>query len=65
MIGTLAARPDLVSVYGLARCIDGDDQLIPGDDLEDRMRQRLEFRGRELVDIGPDEPTTSGMWRRS
>jgi hypothetical protein len=60
MIGVLERRPDLASVYGLARCIDGDDQLVPGDDMEDRMRERFEYRGRDLVPISPDEPTTFG-----
>lgn len=58
LIEVLDRRPDLVSVYGLARCIDSDDGPIPGDDMADRMRERLEYRGRRLVAIGPDEPTT-------
>jgi glycosyltransferase involved in cell wall biosynthesis len=58
MTNVLYDRPDLVSVYGLARCIDSDDQPVPGDDLVDRMRERFEYRGRRLVPIGPREPTT-------
>jgi glycosyltransferase involved in cell wall biosynthesis len=58
LIAVLEARPDLVSVYGLARCIDGEDRLVPGDDMEERMRERFEYRGRSLVAISPDEPTT-------
>lgn len=58
MVAELDGRPDLVSVYGVARCIDADDQLIPGDDLAERMRERVEYRGAELVEVGPDEPTT-------
>jgi glycosyltransferase involved in cell wall biosynthesis len=58
MTAVLDARPDLVSVYGLARCIDADDQPVPGDDLPQRMRERFEFRGWNLVPILPSEPTT-------
>lgn len=58
MIGALEDRPDLVSVYGLARCIDSDDQPVPDDDLEDRMRERFEYRGRHLAAVAPHEPTT-------
>ncbi|NNE11594.1 MAG: glycosyltransferase family 2 protein [Ilumatobacter sp.] len=58
LIAELEAHPDWISVYGVARCIDADDELIPGDDLAERMRERREYRGHELVDVGPDEPTT-------
>jgi glycosyltransferase involved in cell wall biosynthesis len=58
MVAMLERRPDLVSVYGLARCIDADDNPVPGDDMEDRMRERFEYRGRDLVPISPDESTT-------
>jgi glycosyltransferase involved in cell wall biosynthesis len=34
MIAMLEDRPDLASVYGLARCIDAEDRLVPGDDME-------------------------------
>ena len=40
MMLELEARADLVSAYGLARCIDGDDEPVPGDDLADLMRER-------------------------
>lgn len=58
MTGMLEQRPDLVSVYGLARCIDADDRLVPGDDMVERMRERFEYRGSRLVPIEPHEPTT-------
>jgi GT2 family glycosyltransferase len=58
MIEALDTRSDWVSVYGIARCIDADDELIPGDDLQERMRERSEYRDDELVRVGPDEPTT-------
>ena len=58
MIVELETRADLVSVYGLARCIDSDDHLVPGDDLADRMRERFEYRGWDLTAVAPDEPTT-------
>lgn len=62
LTGHLDAHADLVSVYGLARCIDGDDQLIPGDDLQQSMHARFEYRGRQLVALSSDEPTTfAGM----
>ena len=37
---------------------DADDQPIPGDDLAEVMRERREYRGSELVDVAPSEPTT-------
>jgi glycosyltransferase involved in cell wall biosynthesis len=58
MTRELDDRPDLVAVYGLARCIDSDDRLLPGDDMELRMRERFEYRGRNLVPIESHEPTT-------
>ena len=58
MIAELDARPDLVSVYGLARCIDADDQPVTGDDLVQRMQERREFRDWKLVSLQPNEPTT-------
>ena len=58
MMVELEARADLVSAYGLARCIDGDDAPVPGDDLADLMRERLEYRGWHLTAVAPHEPTT-------
>lgn len=54
----LATRPDLVSVYGLAQCIDSEGKLVPGDDLEQQMLQRREYRGTQLVPIDETEPTS-------
>jgi glycosyltransferase involved in cell wall biosynthesis len=47
-----------VAVYGLACCIDDDDQPIPRDDLPARMRERQGVRDGGLVDVGPGEPIT-------
>ncbi len=58
LIGHLEVHPEHGSVYGLARCIDDSGELIPGDDLAERMRERLEFRDGRLTPIGLDEPTT-------
>jgi glycosyltransferase involved in cell wall biosynthesis len=58
LVAALRDRPDHVSAYGLASCIDADGNELPGDDLATRMRTRTEFRGGQLVEIGVDEPTT-------
>jgi GT2 family glycosyltransferase len=58
LMGELEAHPEFGSVYGLARCIDDDGAPIAGDDLEERMRERLELRNGRVTPIGPDEPTT-------
>lgn len=58
LVGVLDGTSDLVSAYGLARCIDGDGRPIAGDDLEDRMGERTELRGRRFVELFPDQPLT-------
>ncbi len=54
----LDANPAYVSAHSVARCIDGTGKQPPLDDLEDRMRERLGFRGRDVVALAPHEPTT-------
>jgi glycosyltransferase involved in cell wall biosynthesis len=58
LVAALRDRPDHVSAYGLASCIDADGNELPGDDLAAQMRKRTELRGGELVEIGADAPTT-------
>jgi glycosyltransferase involved in cell wall biosynthesis len=54
----LVQHPECVSVYGLAQCIDAEGNLIPGDDLEQRMRARVEYRGTVIAPLSEEEPTT-------
>ena len=58
LVGVLDTRPEYVSAYGLARCIDGDGRMVSGDDLESWMRCRRGYRSRRLVAIAAEEPTT-------
>jgi len=60
LVTMLDSHPEYVSCHCLARCIDGEGQLLPGDDLEQRCRDRRGFRGRHLVHVPPSEPTTFG-----
>jgi glycosyltransferase involved in cell wall biosynthesis len=58
LVGMLDSHPEYVAAYGVASCIDDDDQPIPGDDLSARMVERRGLRDGRLASIGPDEPTT-------
>jgi glycosyltransferase involved in cell wall biosynthesis len=58
LVGVLDAHPDYVSAHCLARCIDGDGNPPPGDDLEDRMRERVVLRDGHPVRLGLEDPTT-------
>jgi glycosyltransferase involved in cell wall biosynthesis len=60
MIAELEARPELVSVYGVASCIDDADRPIPGDDMAERMHERYEYRGSKLVPLAADASLTFG-----
>jgi cellulose synthase/poly-beta-1,6-N-acetylglucosamine synthase-like glycosyltransferase len=59
-IAALDAHPEYVGVHCLANCIDDDGQPLPGDNLEQLSRDRRGFKGRKLVTVAPDEPTTFG-----
>jgi len=56
----LYAHPEYVSVHGLARCINVEGLPLAGDDLEERMRDRHAYRGRQLVPMRPDESVDFG-----
>jgi glycosyltransferase involved in cell wall biosynthesis len=58
LIATLDDNRQYVASYGLARCIDHEGRLVPGDDLEERSRDRRGFRDGRLVRIPPQEPTS-------
>jgi GT2 family glycosyltransferase len=58
LVRTLDAHPEYVASYGLARCIDDEGRLLPGDDLEQRGRDRHGFRNGRLVRLDLDQPTT-------
>jgi GT2 family glycosyltransferase len=58
LLEMLEKHPEYVASHCLARCIDADGQPIPGDDLQQRSRDRHGFRGGHLVAVPPDQPTT-------
>jgi glycosyltransferase involved in cell wall biosynthesis len=58
LIEALEDRPELVSAYGLADCIDPDGRPVAGDDLEQQMRRRVAFRDGALTAVGDAEPTS-------
>jgi GT2 family glycosyltransferase len=58
LLAMLDERRDYVATHCLARCIDDDGRLVPGDDLEQRSRDRRGFRGRRVVPVPPQDPTT-------
>jgi len=58
LVAVLDEHPAYVSAHGLARCIDGDGNPPPGDDLEERMRERVALRDGHPVRLGPQDPTT-------
>ena len=58
LVAVLDAHPEYVSAHCLARCIDAQGCPLPGDDLEERSRDRRGFRGRHLVHLAPSDPTT-------
>jgi glycosyltransferase involved in cell wall biosynthesis len=58
LVAALDAQPELSSAHSIARCIDGDGQPLPGDDLEVQARRRTGFHGGRLVDAEPGQPTT-------
>jgi glycosyltransferase involved in cell wall biosynthesis len=60
LVRALQSNPRLVGAHGLARCIDEVGDFIPGDDLEERMRDRRAFRETKLVAMNPDEPVDFG-----
>jgi cellulose synthase/poly-beta-1,6-N-acetylglucosamine synthase-like glycosyltransferase len=60
LVATLDAHPEYVATHGLCRCIDSDGELVAGDDLEARSRDRCGFRGRGLIRLRSGEPTTFG-----
>jgi glycosyltransferase involved in cell wall biosynthesis/GT2 family glycosyltransferase len=57
LVGVLDAHPEYVAAHCLARCIDSEGRPIPGDDLEEKLRDRHGFRGERLVRVEPSEPT--------
>ena len=66
LVKHLEQHPGQGSVYGLAKCIDDSGALVAGDDLPERMREREEYRGRSVVRIESDEPTTfAGLVRHN
>jgi glycosyltransferase involved in cell wall biosynthesis len=58
LVAALDANPRHSSAHALAKCVDPEGRPIQGDDLIDRMVQRKGYRGRQLLDIDPDCPTT-------
>jgi glycosyltransferase involved in cell wall biosynthesis len=58
LVAVLDAHPEYVSSHCLARCVDAQGGPLPGDDLEQRSRDRCGFRGGHLVHLSPSEPTT-------
>jgi glycosyltransferase involved in cell wall biosynthesis len=58
LVAILDENSAFVSSHSVARCIDENGDQPPLDDLEDRMRDRLGFRGRDVVALMPHEPTT-------
>jgi GT2 family glycosyltransferase len=60
LVRNLDAHPEYVAAHGLVRCIGPEGGLVPGDDLEERGRDRHGFRDGRLVRFSPDEPTTFG-----
>ena len=58
LVNALDEHPQYVSVYGIARCVDGQGERIAGDDLEERMRDRVRIGRDRLVPVAAEEPTT-------
>jgi glycosyltransferase involved in cell wall biosynthesis len=58
LVSVLDANPEYSSCHSTARCIDDEGRPVPGDDLEERSRHRLGYRGGRLTAIASTEPTT-------
>ena len=58
LVAKLDSDPTYSAAHGVARCIDGGGNPLPGDDLEELSRARVGYRGSRVVPLKPDEPTT-------
>lgn len=56
----LERNPDCAAAHGVARCIDADGRLIPGDDHAEGMRHRTCVEGGRVVPLPVTSPTTFG-----
>jgi glycosyltransferase involved in cell wall biosynthesis len=60
LMRALKANPGCVGAHGLARCIDGKGELLPGDDQAQTMRARRAVADGRIVALSLTEPTTFG-----
>jgi len=60
LMNAIARAPASVAAHGLARCIDADGALIPGDDHAERSRNRFAVVDGGLVSLPSTSPTTFG-----
>ena len=62
MLGSLVAvldtHPEYAGAHSLVRCIDEFGDLVPTDDIEQRLRDRKGFHDGRLRPVEPSDPTT-------
>ena len=58
LVAVLDAHPEYAGAHTLVRCIDEFGDLVPSDDLEQRLRDRKGFHDGRLTSVEPSAPTT-------
>ena len=58
LLSALELQPSCQGAHGVARCIDSDGNLFPGDDHTDNSRNRVAVADRSIVKLPQSAPTT-------